>query len=437
MIAPQIPTDESVRLDTLQDTSILDTPGEERFDRFTRLACQYFKVPIALITLVDEKRVWYKSTVGIDEATESPRNISFCGHTILENDILVVEDALLDERFADNPLVSFPSNTRFYAGAPLRAANGQKLGTLCIIDHKPGELKPEDFKFLRTLADAIEEELAISRTIYAAREIQIQNKFLSSMLEASPDGILWVDTVNDKIKYMNHVLKDFLSIPAHSPSTLEWQTLIDHALTVFKDPEILLEDFKRLRTGTIQSEKNVILITNDDRVLMRISKSHFDCSGGDLGRIYFFQDITENYKSQEKLKIAQEIAKLGYWHWNPLTDKVFWSKQVFKIFDKDPEIFEVNFNTYMDCVHPDDILYLKKTIRMAMQTGAPYSIEHRILGPGFLKWIHGRGQIKKNKAGQIILLHGTLQDITEQKTTEHKLNSIMEAVEKKCACIGD
>ena len=158
MKAPPKPPDEARRLRTLQSMCILDTPAEERFDRVTRLACRLFDVPIALVSLVDDERQWFKSRQGLD-ATETPREISFCGHSILSEEIFVVEDADLDERFSDNPLVCETPGIRFYAGAPLQASDGSRLGTLCLIDREPRRLDEGDREALRDLAGMVEREL--------------------------------------------------------------------------------------------------------------------------------------------------------------------------------------------------------------------------------------------------------------------------------------
>ena len=133
MQSPDFPPDEAFRLRTLTSLSILDTPAEERFDRLTRLAQRLFNVPIALVSLIDSNRQWFKSCQGLD-VRETPRDVSFCAHAILGNDLLVVPDAAADARFADNPLVTGEPFIRFYAGCPLKAPNGSLLGTLCVID---------------------------------------------------------------------------------------------------------------------------------------------------------------------------------------------------------------------------------------------------------------------------------------------------------------
>ena len=158
MIKPAIPSDESRRLKTLRDLRLLDTPPEERFDRVTRLARQVFSTSTALVSLVDADRQWFKSRQGLD-AEETHRDISFCGHAILDDKIMVVNDAEKDQRFCDNPLVCGSPNIRFYAGYPLAAPDGSRVGTLCVIDDQPKEISKEQLELLRELGRMVEEEL--------------------------------------------------------------------------------------------------------------------------------------------------------------------------------------------------------------------------------------------------------------------------------------
>ena len=151
MLAPIKPANEAVRIQALHGLNVLDSAPEERFDRLTRLAKRLFNVPIALVTLVDKDRQWFKSCVGLD-VNETPRDVSFCGHAILQDELLLVPDAKQDKRFHDNPLVTGEPNIRFYAGYPLTVPNGNKMGTLCLIDTKPRELDDEERGLLRDLA---------------------------------------------------------------------------------------------------------------------------------------------------------------------------------------------------------------------------------------------------------------------------------------------
>lgn len=159
MKTPDIPPDEDARLAELRSLNVLDTIAEERFDRLTRMAKRLFGVDVALVSLVDENRQWFKSCAGM-ELSETPRDISFCGHAILGDGAFVIPDALQDERFCDNPLVTGPPHVRFYAGCPLRGPGGRKLGTLCIIDSKPRAFSDEDVEMLVDLALMVEREFS-------------------------------------------------------------------------------------------------------------------------------------------------------------------------------------------------------------------------------------------------------------------------------------
>lgn len=158
MKTPELPANETARLHSLRATGLLDTPADECFDRLTRLAQGIFGVKIALVSLVDEKRQWFKSCQGL-EVRETSRDISFCGHSILQDQIFVVPNTREDERFRDNPLVTGSPWIGCYAGAPLVSPDGFALGTLCIIDDKPREFSATQLRQLRDLADCVEEEI--------------------------------------------------------------------------------------------------------------------------------------------------------------------------------------------------------------------------------------------------------------------------------------
>ena len=161
MQKPPIPVDETARLIGLHSLRILDSAPEERYDRITRMAKRLFDVKICLISLVDTDRQWFESRQGL-EACETGREESFCGHAILDDETLVVQDASRDPRFADNPLVLGDPYIRFYAGCPIHAPTGHRVGTLCLIDTSPRELSIEDQKMLGDMAAMVEDELRVS-----------------------------------------------------------------------------------------------------------------------------------------------------------------------------------------------------------------------------------------------------------------------------------
>ena len=175
---------ESERLSALDSFQILDTPPEERFDRLTRLASKLFGVPIALVSLVDAERQWFKSKVGLC-ADETPRELAFCHHTIAQDSVMVVPDASDDPRFMRNPFVAGDPLIRFYAGAPLKDRDGYNLGTLCIIDREPRNFEAEQCGLLSDLAALVVTEMELRRQDFLDRLTGTFNRrrFLEVALE--------------------------------------------------------------------------------------------------------------------------------------------------------------------------------------------------------------------------------------------------------------
>jgi GAF domain-containing protein len=170
--AAPLPKNEVKRLKVLWQYDVLDTVPEEVFDDLTDLAAHICEAPVALISLVDENRQWFKARVGIS-VKETSRDISFCAHAILNDDLLLISDATKDPRFRDNPLVTGPQKIRFYAGAPLVTPDGHALGTLCVLDKKPRKLRPEQQKALQVLARHVVTQLELRRhakELVAARD---------------------------------------------------------------------------------------------------------------------------------------------------------------------------------------------------------------------------------------------------------------------------
>jgi PAS domain S-box-containing protein len=201
------PADEPERLRVLRELLVLDSPPEAMFDRIAQLASEICGTPIALISLVDDERQWFKANVGLHGVTQTPRSLAFCAHTILQDDVLEVADATCDSRFADNPLVTDDPRIRFYAGAPLIAQGGAHIGSLCVIDHHARRLDASQLRMLRSLAalacdaltmrrDLIDKSLAVrSRHEQAPQESEsLYRTIVEEQLEmislAQPDGTL-------------------------------------------------------------------------------------------------------------------------------------------------------------------------------------------------------------------------------------------------------
>ena len=216
-----IPADEKERLKSLHNLGLLDTPTEERFDRITRLALSLFNMPISTVTLIDSEREWFKSCQGLPQR-EGRRAISFCGHAVLGEDVLVIPDTKKDSRFAKNPMVVGNPFIRFYAGIPLKSADGKKVGVFCVKDLKPRKFDSHKKLLLKTLSSWVELELNVhelSKALEARRAAEQRVAELNEILRLLNKNIRH-DILNDLTvmkanielflnkKYGEEVLKD-------------------------------------------------------------------------------------------------------------------------------------------------------------------------------------------------------------------------------------
>ena len=253
MKVPETPRREIQRLNALDDYAVLDTAAEPTFDALTRLAAEILEVPIALISLVDVDRQWFKSRYGL-AATQTPRAVSFCGHVVASETAMVVPDAFLDDRFSDNPLVTGEPRVRFYAGSPLRTPDGYVIGTLCAIDHQARQVSERQLSMLNLLAQQVVELLELRRRSRMLRQFKVT-------LDGTQDGIFIFDAATLRFLYANRgaVAQTGFSIEELSrmtPLDLKvdldepaYRRILEPLLTGDKS-EVLFETNHRHKSGT-------------------------------------------------------------------------------------------------------------------------------------------------------------------------------------------
>lgn len=229
MQAPQVPGNEAARLIALAAYRLLDTPAESIFDDITALAAGITQAPISLISLVDKKRQWFKSQFGLPNVHETPRDIAFCAHAILQSKPFIVTDALNDARFADNPLVSKPPHIRFYAGIPLITHEGHGLGALCVIDREPRTLSDGQLADLHRLARlvlALFEARANRDLIQDEHSALTQSEQRLRMLtDASPAPIGYIDRTQ-RYRFVNRAYERWFGRPRESIIGLTMEALL-------------------------------------------------------------------------------------------------------------------------------------------------------------------------------------------------------------------
>lgn len=251
------PANEKKRLEVLQSLKILDTLPERDFDQITFLASQICDTPVALISLIDEERQWFKSKIGI-EASETPRDLAFCAHAILEENIFIVPDATQDARFFDSPLVTSGPQIQFYAGAPLKSPDGHALGTVCVIDSKPRQLSPQQILALQSLSEQVTRLIELRLQIAALKKFQEQIQFKNKATDTILEGVVLQDKAGAIIDF-NPAATAILGV---SPEQLRGQKSLNPVTHAIKEDgsEFLASDQPAslcLQTGLAQ--KNVIM----------------------------------------------------------------------------------------------------------------------------------------------------------------------------------
>lgn len=303
MQEPGLPPNEAERIETLHNLNILDTPRNDRFDRYTRISTRIFDMPVAVISLVDRYRQWFKSTDGFD-GEETPRNISFCGHAILGDGVFEVRNTRRDPRFRDNPLVVEQPHIRFYAGAPLEAPNGHKLGTLCLIDRVPRQLSDEEKVMLKNLADMVVGEMVN----YVDTETGLDNR--NALLMAGRDCI----SADGQDRDFSILLFDITDVVAAQSDT-EWEvppgeTFAKLLRNHFPDAQSIAylgrEDFCVLLKDddNFDTEKAISRLCEDSRTAI-YADVEYDSFSAYVGRIDY---DAEKYSSvDDMLQDADEL----------------------------------------------------------------------------------------------------------------------------------
>ncbi len=323
-----MPDNEASRIATLRGLDILDTPREDRFDRYTRVAARAFETPIALISLIDGKRQWFKSTFGID-GTQTLREASFCDHAILGDKLFEVRNTQFDPRFCDNPWVVGPPRIRFYAGAPLKAPNGHRLGTLCIIDKIPRELSDDEKTMLEDLADMVVLEILREANPQADRSDRVTGcitgaEFFGSLADEPDLSVLLFD-IDDVLGSHNdensgtspgEIFEELLH--DHFPTARSIAHIGDYHYCVLVRPDEDFDDVKSISRLCSDAKKLLCFAANHRHLTPFVGRMKFDpdryASVDDMlahaERMFFMH---ERRPVPKQTDIKQHLKKLIGW----------------------------------------------------------------------------------------------------------------------------
>ncbi|MBD2122243.1 ATP-binding protein [Trichocoleus sp. FACHB-262] len=316
-----LPANEAERFESLLQYAILDTEAEESFDELCRLAAYICQTPIALISLSDSNRQWFKAKVGLD-ATEVPRDVAFCSHAVLQYDMFVVPDTLADERFATNPLVVADPHIRFYAGSPLLTAKGHALGTLCTLDRVPRQLSPEQLTALQSLGNQVMRQLELRRNLGALARITRKRQEAEAALWQSREQLRnLVEQINDWVweadikAVFSYVSPKVSAILGYEPNEVIGKTLDQFMLEdEAKRYTTLISYFTAQQTPFTQLETTLVH-KNGRLVVCESSASPIFGQQNQLeGYRGVTRDITERKQAEQQIRKAltkeKELSEL-------------------------------------------------------------------------------------------------------------------------------
>ncbi len=408
---PQLNQDELLRQQALASYAVLDTPEEEEFDRLTELASLICEVPITLISLLDEKRQWFKSRVGL-EAKETPKEISFCQFAIRGQDIFVVEDATKDDLFKNNPLVTGSPDIRFYAGYPLLDPEGFALGTLCAIDRKPRKLSEFQNKALKVLSLEVVSKLIARKEKLEKEKFEALFKLSIDMIGiASKEGI-WKVANPSLLKTLGYTATEFLGKP--------FVTFIhpDDAAKTQQEMDKLSKGEQTFNfTNRYRTKKGDYILINWCANLDPKNESVF-AIGRDITQAKRVEE--ESLNNLKRMNEAQRISKIGSWEIDLKTGMRTWSDEIYEIYHFPKDNALSKYELLKSRVHEDDFPILMAHMDESTRTGKDLFFEFRTKKTDTLqeKYLFSRGYAVKDANQKPTHFVGITQDITEQKEQE-------------------
>lgn len=454
MQKPQTPKNEKARQAALDSYSILDSLPEKAFDDFSLIASLICQTPIALVSLVDNDRQWFKSKHGLS-ANETHRDISFCGHAINNpQKIFEIQNAKTDERFTDNPLVIGDLNIGFYAGVPLVDGNNYALGTLCVIGHEPKTLSKDQKRALTALANEVMNHIELGK----------KSKELTSTVKVKNQAI--AESQKNYRKLYNDAPDMMASIQAKTKKIIDCNSMLSKELG-YQKKEILGENLMMLyhedchtevekvfktyaKKGEVKNHRLILRKKNGDKINVGLNvKAIKDKDGNILHSNSVWRNIdkiiqdeqvllqsnfnlekvvkqrtTEIESHKERLELALKGTNDGIWDWKDLdAHEQWWSPRYYELLGyKDGEI-ESNIDSFSKkLLHPNDETRLWKSFNDCLKKDIPMNNEFRLkTKAGKYKWFRGKANVIRDENDKGIRIAGSISDINKQKLLELKL----------------
>ncbi|WP_017655659.1 GAF domain-containing protein [Fortiea contorta] len=428
---PVSTNNEEARLEALRQYQILDTEPEEAYNNLARLAASICGTPIALVNFIDENRQWFKAKLGID-VQEMPRSVGLSYLCQERRDVVVVPDALADQKLAQNPVVTSYPFVRFYAGVPLITAKGDLLGTLCVIDSVPRELSQQQVEALVAISRLVIDQLELRRNVVeVARmtgELMGHELATRTAVEASRNRISNIlERITDAFFALDHEWR-FIYVNSQAQKVLrkpQDELLGNSIWEVF--PEMV--GTKSYRESHKAVKKQVSVEFEEYYPLLdRWLEVH--AYPGWEGLSVYIQDITERRRTAQALRESEERWQLalqgnndGIWDWNVATNQVFFSTRWKEILGYEDYEISSDLDEWLKRIHPDDLSDVLQTIQQHFSQQTPFYVsEYRLrCKDGAYRWILDRGQALWNAEGNVVRMVGSHTDISHRYRVQEEL----------------
>lgn len=425
MLTAPKPLNEPERLRALESLDVLDSAPEPEFDALVATAALVCGVPISLVSLIDSERQWFKASIGLPGVTETPRDLAFCAHAILDDGIFEVPDATADPRFADNPLVAGAPDIRFYAGATLRLSGGEHAGTLCVIDRVPRQLSSQQREVLRLLSLAAVQ--ALEQRKMARAFVASETRF-RTLSESSPLGVFATDA-SGACTYTNARWRAIYGLAEGAALGQGWsQTLHPD------DKAAVFAEWQAAAASAREFDMEFRVCGHDGTVrhVRSVSRPVLNGEGQVTGHVGSVEDVTDRLrarrdldKERDRLAAILEGTGVGTWEWHvPTGETRFnerWARMVGRTLD---ELGPTTIQTWADLAHPEDLARSNALLRAHFSgAAAAYECEARLRHrDGHWVWVLARGKVLSRLAdGRPEWMFGTHFDITVRKAQEERL----------------
>jgi PAS domain S-box-containing protein len=404
---------ESARLDRLHALQVLDTPAEPLFDRFTRLAAMACQVPIALVSLVDAKRQWFKASTGLSGPRQTPRELSFCTHTVAQGSLLEVPDVLLDARFADKPAALGLPDLRFYAGAPLVLPGGHCVGALCVLDHVPRALLPAQREQLQELALAVVDALLLRE--HVEKSVGVTERRFRELSDLSPFGVFHTNAVG-ACTYVN----------------LAWQRIYgmnaDEALGHGWGKHLHPDDRDAVQTNWMQSAAYGVdfdcrfRVLRPDGTVRRVhsrARPLRELDGAISGYVGAVDDITEQERADSWFRDLADAAPVGVFR-TDAAGRCNYVNATWSEIHGVPQDVGLGDGWIGVLELPERSEALRRW-RSAVARGQDVDAQYSIVRPsGALRQVHMRGRALRGVEGEVRGYVGVVHDLTDRIGAEQR-----------------